>query len=299
LGGPSAYLKISEGCSQRCTFCVIPSLRGPMRSRSVEELVDEAQALARRGVREINLIGQDTTAFGRDSEGKERLPDLLDALDRVDGLEWIRLLYLYPARVGDRLIETIRNAEHICKYVDVPLQHVDNRVLRTMGRGTSERTVRELLERLRAGIPGVTIRTTLLVGFPGETERAFQKLVDFVEENRFERLGVFAFSAEEGTAAALLPQQIPLEVRQDRREVLMEIQSRIHREHNEALLGCRLPVLVEGMTEGPLLVGRTEGQAPEVDGQVIIDGDVAQPGNLLTIEVVGVDGYDLVGKAGF
>jgi ribosomal protein S12 methylthiotransferase len=293
--GPSAYVKVGEGCSQRCSFCVIPDIRGPLRTRPIAEIVTEVQALVQRGVREVNLVGQDTTAFGRDRPGRERLPDLLRALDAVDGLTWIRLLYAYPARLSDRLIETMAGCGKVCAYLDIPLQHVDGGVLRAMGRGTSERTVRRVVQRLRDGIPGLTLRTTFLVGFPGESESAFARLMDFVAQSRFERVGVFAFSAEEGTVAAGLDGQLSMATAQARRNALMELQQGIHLEHNEALVGTRQTVLVDGYDEGPLLVGRTAAQAPEVDGQVILDGGTADAGELVEVEVVGVSGYDLVG----
>ena len=293
--GPSVYVKVGEGCSQRCSFCVIPDIRGPLRTRPIAEIVAEVEALVQRGVREVNLVGQDTTAFGRDRPGRERLPDLLRALDGVDGLTWIRLLYAYPARLSDRLIETMADSEKVCAYLDIPLQHVDDGILRAMARGTSERTVRSVVQRLRDGIPGVTLRTTFLVGFPGESEAAFARLMDFVAQTRFERLGVFAFSAEEGTVAAGLDGQLPAETAQARRDALMELQQGIHLEHNESLVGRHETVLVEGYDDGPLLVGRTAAQAPEVDGQVILDGGTADAGDLVEVEVVGVSGYDLVG----
>ncbi len=293
--GPSAYVKVGEGCSQRCSFCVIPDIRGPLRTRPIAEIVGEVEALVDRGVREVNLVGQDTTAFGRDRPGRERLPDLLQALDGVDGLAWIRLLYAYPARLSDRLVETMAGCQKVCAYLDIPLQHVDDGILRAMGRGTSERTVRGVVQRLRDGIPGLTLRTTFLVGFPGESEAAFAKLMDFVARSRFERVGVFAFSPEEGTAAAALEDQLPPELAQERRAALMELQQQIHLDHNEALVGRREAVLVEGYDDGPLLVGRTAAQAPEVDGQVILDGGTADAGELVEVEVVGVSGYDLVG----
>jgi len=294
--GPSAYVKVGEGCSQRCSFCVIPDIRGPLRTRPIADIVTEVEQLADRGVREVNLVGQDTTAFGRDRPGRERLPDLLQALDRVSGVTWIRLLYAYPARLSDRLIQTMADCERVCAYLDIPLQHVDDGVLRGMARGTSERTVRRVVRRLRDGIPGLTLRTTFLVGFPGESGAAFGRLMDFVEEARFERVGVFAFSAEEGTPAATLGGQVPAAEREARRDALMELQQGIHLEHNQSLVGTAQTVLVEGFDEGPLLVGRTAAQAPEVDGQVILDGSEADAGEFVDVDVVGVSGYDLVGE---
>ena len=293
--GASAYVKVGEGCSQKCSFCIIPKLRGPLRTRPIAEIVDEVSALSSAGIREVNLVGQDTTAFGRDRSGKERLADLLLALDRVEGLDWIRVLYAYPARLSDRLIEAIATCDRVCNYLDIPLQHVDEAVLRSMGRGTSERTVREVVRRLRRGIPQLTLRSTFLVGFPGETDDAFQRLRDFVEECRFERVGVFAYSAEEGTPAASMDGQVPQDVAHARREELLALQSTIHREHNQGLVGTRCKVLVEGLADGLLRVGRTSAQAPEVDGVVILDGGGAEAGEMVEVEVTGCDGYDLVG----
>jgi len=293
--GPSAYVKVGEGCSQRCSFCIIPKLRGPLRTRPIEEIAAEVTALVSDGVREVNLVGQDTTAFGRDRAGNERLADLLLALDGVEGLDWIRVLYAYPARLSDRLIEVIAASERVCNYLDIPLQHVDDAILRSMGRGTSERAVRDVVRRLRSGIPALTLRTTFLVGFPGETESAFERLRDFLEEIRFERVGVFAFSAEEGTAAATMDGQVPAELAEARRDELLALQADIHREHNEALIGSRQKVLVEGLVDGPLVVGRTAGQAPEVDGVVILDDSDVQSSEMVEVEVTGCDDYDLVG----
>ena len=293
--GASAYVKVGEGCSQTCSFCIIPKLRGPLRTRPIAEIVDEVSTLALAGVREVNLVGQDTTAYGRDRDGDERLADLLLALDRVEGIDWIRVLYAYPARLSDRLIEAIAVSDHVCKYLDIPLQHVDDAVLRAMGRGTSERTVREVVHRLRRGIPQLTLRSTFIVGFPGETEDAFGRLRDFVEECRFERVGIFAYSAEEGTPAATMDAQVPGEVGRARREELLTLQSVIHREHNLSLVGTRHKVLVEGLADGPLRVGRTAAQAPEVDGVVILDGGEAEAGEMVEVEVTGCDGCDLVG----
>jgi len=293
--GASAYVKVGEGCSQECSFCIIPRLRGPLRTRPIAEIVDEVSTLAVRGVREVNLVGQDTTAFGRDRAGHERLADLLRALDRVEGIDWLRVLYAYPARLSDRLIEVIASSERVCNYLDIPLQHVDDAVLRAMGRGTSERTVRGVVERLRRGIPGLTLRTTFLVGFPGETEEAYRRLRDFVEECRFERVGVFAYSAEEGTVAATMDGQVPAEVARARRDDLLQLQSSIHERHNRDLVGTKQRVLVDGMVDGPLLVGRTSAQAPEVDGVVILDGGELEIGEMVEVEMTGWDGYDLIG----
>lgn len=294
--GPSAYLKIAEGCSQSCSFCIIPALRGPLRSRTIDDVVREARSLVRTGVREINLLAQDTTAFGRDRPGRERLADLLYALGEIEDLAWIRLLYAYPARFGDRLIRAIDGIDRVCPYVDIPLQHVDDRVLRGMGRGTSEGAVRGLVGRMRRGIRDLALRTTLLVGFPGETDRAFRSLMDFVAEVRFERLGAFAFSPEEGTPAAEMPDQVSREERTERLEALLALQSTILEENARASVGQVRPVLVEGLVEGPLLVGRTRRQAPEVDGKVIVDGAEVQPGAILPVRITGVDGADRVGE---
>jgi ribosomal protein S12 methylthiotransferase len=298
LPSHTAYLKISEGCDNACAFCIIPRLRGPQRSRPLEDVVAEAEALARGGVLELSLVAQDLTAYGTDLPGRPRLHALLRALARVDGVRWIRLHYAYPRDVPAALVETIADEPTIVKYLDMPLQHSSDRLLRAMKRGRDAPFLRRLLARLRARVPGIALRTSLIVGLPGETARDFEGLVRFVEEERFERLGVFEYSAEEGTAAAEMPGQVPQKVKRARFERLMELQQRISREHQRAMIGRRLEVLVEGRAEETehLLAGRHAQQAPEIDGLTYLNEGVAYPGEIVTVEVTDASDYDLVGR---
>lgn len=294
----TAYVRIAEGCSRSCSFCAIPGIRGDQRSRAAAAIEAEVRALIAAGTVEVNLIAQDLTAWGDDRREGEDLAALLRRLARVPDLRWLRLLYGYPNRFPDHLLRVIAEEPAICKYVDVPVQHVDDRLLRAMRRGTSGAEVRSLVERLRAAIPGVVLRTSLIVGFPGEDDAAFERLRAFVAEARFERLGVFTYSREEGTAAAGLAGEVPAEVAEARREELMELQRRISREQNEALVGTVLPVLVEGLSDESdlLLQGRAVGQAPEVDGVTYLNEGTAQPGEIRDVEIVQAGDYDLVGR---
>jgi ribosomal protein S12 methylthiotransferase len=298
LPSHTAYLKISEGCDNACAFCIIPKLRGRQRSRPVDDVVAEAEALASRGTIELSLVAQDLTAYGSDLPGRPRLHALLRALAKVDGLRWIRLHYAYPRDVPAALVETIAGEPKIVKYLDMPLQHSSDRLLRTMRRGRDSLFLRRLLARLRARVPGIALRTSLIVGLPGETRRDFEDLVRFVEEQRFERLGVFEFSAEEGTPAADMAGQVPQRVRRARFERIMEIQQRISREHQRATIGRRLEVLVEGRAEETehLLAGRHAQQAPEIDGLTYVNDGIAYPGEIVTVEVTDASDYDLVGR---
>ncbi len=298
LPSHTAYLKISEGCDNACAFCIIPKLRGPQRSRPVEDVVAEAEALARQGTIEVSLVAQDLTAYGMDLPGRPRLHQLLRALARVDGLRWIRLHYAYPRDVPEALVDAIADEPRIVKYLDMPLQHSSDRLLRAMKRGRDSVFLRALLARLRARIPGLALRTSLIVGLPGETEADFEDLLRFVEEQRFERLGVFEFSAEDGTAAAEMARQVPDEVKRARFERVMEIQQRISREHQRAMIGRKLEVLVEGRAEETehLLAGRHAQQAPEIDGLTYVNEGVAYPGEIVTVEITDASEYDLVGR---
>ncbi|MBN95306.1 MAG: 30S ribosomal protein S12 methylthiotransferase RimO [Deltaproteobacteria bacterium] len=296
----SAYLKILEGCPQRCTFCIIPRLRGDLMSRPLEVVVDEARALAGAGVKELNLVGQDSNSWGRDLPGKPTLDDLLVALDSVDSIQWVRLLYSYPAKFPDRLIDTLTGLQSFVPYIDMPLQHISDPILKAMRRGVNGERTRRLLDKLRGRLPGLSIRTGFIVGFPGETEAHFDELCDFVREQRFDNVGVFEFSPQEETPASQLPDQIPEEVRAERREALMLLQQEIHLQKNEERVGTVEDVLIEGVhPETELLwVGRTRGQAPEVDGQVLIaDPGTAQFGDIVPMTVTEAAGYDLVAEA--
>ncbi len=294
--GPSAYLKVAEGCSRPCTFCVIPRFRGRFRSRPLDVVIEEAQALAAAGVREVNLLAQEITSYGRDLGGDHTLAGLLRTLNEATELAWIRVLYNYPRGVTDELLDAYRELPRVCKYVDMPLQHVATPVLTAMRRGIDEAGTRELISRIKRKIPGCALRTTMLVGFPGESDADFERLLDFVEETRFARLGGFVFSPEENSIAARLPDQVPLELARERMARLLALQERIMDEENRALIGTRAEVLVEGLTPEGLLRGRTRLQAPEVDGEVFLDETEAAPGEIIPCEIVGTDGVDLVAR---
>jgi len=293
----TAYLKISEGCDNACAFCIIPTLRGAQRSRPMEDILAEAKQLADQGVAELNLVAQDLTAYGHDLPGKPKLHELLKALSVVD-VKWIRLHYAYPRVFPDELIDVMANEPKIAKYLDMPLQHASDKLLRSMKRGRDSVFLTELLAKIRARVPGLSFRTSMIVGLPGETEEDFELLKEFVKAQRFERLGVFQYSDEEGTAAFALPDKVPAQVIERRWREVMAIQKRINREQNKKLIGTRLEVLVEGPSEESehLLVGRHAGQAPEIDGQVYINEGMAYPGEFVTVEVTEAHDYDLVAK---
>ena len=308
----TAFVKIAEGCDHTCSFCAIPAFRGAFRSRPAEDVVAEVSRLARQGVREINLIAQDSSHYGRDRGDGAGLAGLLGRLDAVDGVRWIRVHYLYPNTVTDRLIEAMADRPRVVKYVDMPLQHAHPETLRRMRRGGSSSDHLALLARFRDAMPSVALRTTLIVGFPGESEEEFDALLEFVEAARFDHMGAFTYSHEESTTAGALEDDVPREVKEERRERLMTLQQRIAVEKNAARVGTSLEVLVEGAhpeTEH-LLVGRTCGQAPDVDGQILINdgfvvdasaGDTrlvahARPGSFATVECTETAGYDLVGR---
>jgi len=293
----TAYVKISEGCDNACAFCIIPTLRGGQRSRPIADIVAEARQLADQGVREINLIAQDLTAYGHDLPGKPKLHQLLRELCQVD-VRWIRLHYAYPRVFTDELIEVMATEKKVAKYLDMPLQHASDKLLLSMKRGRDSKFLKELLTKLRARVPGLVMRTSMIVGLPGETEEDFEMLKEFVKEQRFERLGVFQYSDEEGTAAYDYENKVPQKLIERRWREVMAIQKRINREQNKKLVGRRIEVLVEGTPpeSNDLLVGRHEGQAPEIDGQVYINDGLAYPGEFVTVEVTEAHDYDLVGK---
>ncbi len=297
MPGYTAYLKISEGCDNKCAFCIIPKLRGLQRSRPIDDVVREAKQLAGQGVQELNLVAQDLTAYGHDLPGQPKLHHLLEALVKVD-VRWIRLHYAYPRVFPDELIDVIAREPKIAKYLDMPLQHASDRLLKSMKRGRESGFLKQLVGKIRARVPGLVFRTSLIVGLPGETEADFELLKDFVRELRFERLGVFQYSDEEGTAAYEMEGKVPRRTIERRWRELMAIQKRIAREQNKKLVGQRVEVLVEGVSPESehLLVGRTQGQAPEIDGQVYINEGLAYPGELVTVEVTEAHDYDLVGK---
>ncbi|OFW02524.1 MAG: ribosomal protein S12 methylthiotransferase RimO [Acidobacteria bacterium RIFCSPLOWO2_02_FULL_68_18] len=296
-----AYVKIAEGCDYTCAFCIIPRLRGRYRSRPADEIVREAAHLASLGVKELLLVSQDTTFYGIDRGERGALARLLRALDRIDGLEWIRLLYLYPTTIGDEILEAIGESGKVCRYIDLPLQHASDRVLARMKRPGTRAAYERLLERIRTRLPGVTLRTTFIVGFPGETERDVADLLGFVEAVRFDHVGVFTYSHEDGTAAHALSDDVPAPVKRDRRGRLMRAQERIVTRAQQARVGSHARLLVDGPTTEHELVlrGRLEGQAPDIDSLVYLtecDPAGIAPGTFLDVELVGHRGYDLVAR---
>jgi ribosomal protein S12 methylthiotransferase len=294
----TAYLKIAEGCSNCCSYCVIPSLRGAFRSRPMERLLREAEELVKGGVREINLIAQDITVFGNDLKGGESLDSLIGGLVKLEGLSWIRLLYAYPDGISDGLIRLIRDEEKVCKYLDVPLQHISDPVLKRMNRRGSETEIRALIEKLRTEIPGITLRTSFIVGFPGETDEDFKKLLHFVEEAQFDRMGVFCYSREEGTPAAAMPDQVSERIKRERYRKLMKAQARVSFKRNRCLINSTELAIIEGYSEETelLLKGRTSRQAPDIDGQVYITAGNANIGDIVTLRITDSSDYDLIGE---
>ncbi len=293
--GVSTYVKIAEGCSNRCSYCTIPAIRGDFRSRTVESVAKEVEGLAIEGIKEINLIAQDTTSYGRDLDG-DGLFSLLRRLVGIDGLEWIRLLYLYPSRVTDELISLIRDEERIVKYLDIPIQHINTRILEAMNRPYTRKDVERLIEKVRKAIPGVVLRTSLIVGFPGEGEREFKELLSFVKDTCFERLGVFRYSREEDTPAWGMEGHLSESIKHERFERIMEAQSSISLGHNRKLIGTTLRVLVEEMDDQGIR-GRWEGQAPDVDGIThITEGNGLCPGRFVSIKVTDAWEYDIAGR---
>jgi ribosomal protein S12 methylthiotransferase len=294
-----SYVKISEGCSHICSFCTIPAIRGRLKSRMKDSVVREVEAFVSEGVKEFNLIAQDLNEFGRDLKDGTNLAGLLEALDGIRGDFWLRPLYMYPLEFNDRLIDTIRDARHVVKYADMPLQHISERILLSMKRGSPSRYVRQLLSKLKTKIPEIALRTTFIVGYPGETETEFQELCDFVSEVEFDRVGVFKFSIEEGTAAATLPDQIGQEIKEERYARLMEIQQKISRKRNKALVGRTMTALCEGpMPESPgFLKARLASQAPEIDGMTFLTGKNAKPGEFITAKILKSTDYDLIAEA--
>jgi ribosomal protein S12 methylthiotransferase len=294
-GGPFAYLKIAEGCNHRCAFCAIPMIRGPYRSRPVASVVREAERLLERGVRELNLISQDTTRYGHDLGGRATLPNLLRALGRLGGRFWVRLLYGHPAHVSDELLTTMGEVPQVCRYLDLPVQHSHPAVLRAMGRGGSAAAVHDLPVRLRAALPGVALRTTCLVGYPGETEAQFEALCRYVREARFDHLGVFGYSREEGTPAHGLRPQRRARTIGGRVDRLMRLQRRVVRQHGLERVGQEDTVLLEERAARAGWVGRAASQAPEVDGVVQVAGvpAAARAGQFVRVRYTAPDGYDL------
>ncbi|MBV8268752.1 MAG: 30S ribosomal protein S12 methylthiotransferase RimO [Planctomycetaceae bacterium] len=294
-----AYLKVSEGCDRLCTFCAIPSMRGKHVTKPIEQVIDEARELAADGVRELNLVAQDMTYYGVDLYGRPRLADLLRELDQVEGIDWVRVLYNYPHYFTDELYEVLGSASKVVPYLDIPLQHINDRILKMMNRRHTRAETEAIIARLREGVPGLVLRTTFIVGFPGETEAEFEELLAYVEATRFERLGVFPYSLEPDTPAAKLPGHLPEEVKAERRDRIMAAQQAIAFAFNRGLVGRRLDVLLDGPAPGveDLWVGRTFADAPDVDGVTFVQGRHLEPGDLVACQIIEAEGYDLIARA--
>ncbi|MBQ1396322.1 MAG: 30S ribosomal protein S12 methylthiotransferase RimO [Eubacterium sp.] len=293
----TATIKIAEGCNNRCSYCVIPQIRGNYRSKAMEDVLAEAEDLAAAGCKELILIAQDTAYYGMDLYHKAMLPELLTKLCRVEGIRWIRLMYCYDDRITDELIRVMATEEKICHYIDIPLQHASDRVLKAMRRASDRASIREVLEKLRTAMPDIHIRTTLIVGFPGETEEDYEELVDMVEEEKFARLGVFTYSREEGTAAAEMPDQIDEEEKEIRLDGIMRRQMEISREANLAMIGGCYEVMVDGLDEDGAYLGRTRYDAPDIDNAVIFTSPLAHSaGDIVTVKVTDAFDYDIVGE---
>ena len=297
-GGYYAFLKIAEGCDKRCTYCIIPDLRGSYRSVPMERLIEEAKQLASQGVRELILVAQETTLYGIDLYKKKSLPKLLHELCKIPGIQWIRIQYCYPEEITQELIETIREEEKVCNYLDIPIQHASDRILKRMGRRTNQKQLREMIASLRSQIPDIALRTTLISGFPGETEEDQEEVMRFVDEMEFERLGVFAYSQEEDTPAAEFPDQVPQELKEERRDEIMELQQEISYEKSQSMIGKVLEVMIEGkVADENAYVGRTYMDAPGVDGLIFINTDLdLMSGDFVRAKVTGALEYDLIGE---
>lgn len=296
-GGHYAYLKIAEGCDKHCTYCIIPRIRGRFRSVPMERLVKEAEELAEQGVKELILVAQETTLYGKDIYGEKKLPELLRKLCRIPGLRWIRILYCYPEEITDELIRVIKEEPKVCHYLDMPIQHANDRILKRMGRRTSKQELTEIVEKLRREIPDICLRTTLITGFPGETQDEHEELVDFVDQMEFDRLGVFTYSAEEDTPAAEMPGQIEEEVKRERQAEIMELQQEIAFENAESMVGREVLAMIEGkVADENAYVGRTYRDAPGVDGMIFVEtGEELLSGDFARVKITGALEYDLIG----
>ena len=297
-GGYYEYLKIAEGCDKHCTYCIIPSIRGSYRSVPMEKLISQAEELAEQGVKELILVAQETTLYGKDLYGEKSLHLLLKKLCQIPGIYWIRILYCYPEEIYPELIDTIRTEKKICHYLDLPIQHASDRILKKMGRRTTKQQLKDIVGELRRNIPDIMLRTTLITGFPGETADDHEELMEFVNEMEFERLGVFTYSPEENTPAALMENQIEEEVKENRKEELMELQQEISLDNGEKLIGKTLTVMVEGkVADENAYVGRTYGDAPGIDGYIFINtGELLMSGDFVRVKVTGALEYDLIGE---
>ena len=294
----TAYLKIAEGCSNRCAFCIIPKMRGPMRSRSPESILAEAENLAQRGVKEFNIISQDTTMYGFDLAMKNGLERLLKGMAKIDGVEWMRLLYCYPTFLNSDIIDYIASEKKVCRYIDVPLQHTHDEMLKSMKRQETEGGVRKMIDELRLKIPGIALRTTFITGFPGETDEHFKHMLRFIGDMQFNHVGIFTYSDEEGTTAFDYPDRVPEEVKEERKNILMEFQKEIALRKNREKVGQIESVLVEGFDaqENYIMTGRLASQAPDIDGQVILEKCEAEPGEILPMRIIATADYDLVAE---
>ena len=294
-----AYLKIGEGCSNRCTYCAIPYIRGPFVSRKKDEIIEEAKILAKQGIKEIIVIAQDTTKYGKDIYGEPKLAELLDELSKIEEIKWIRFLYAYPEGITDKLIETVKNNEKICKYFDIPIQHISDNVLKKMNRRTTKNEITNLIQKIRKEIPEVILRTSLIVGFPGETESEFEELREFVEQAKFDKLGAFQYSKEEGTPAEKLPNQIDEKIKKVRYNKIMRLQQKISNEKLKENIWKEYETLVEDITfDGKYLVGRTKNDVPDIDGLVYIENNNNEEkiNKFVNVKITDVSGYDLIGK---
>ena len=296
-GGHFGYLKIAEGCDKHCTYCIIPKLRGKFRSVPMERLIAQAEDMAEQGVKELILVAQETTVYGKDLYGKKSLHILLKKLCEIRGIRWIRILYCYPEEIYDELIETIRDEKKICHYLDIPIQHASDRILKRMGRRTSKQELIDIVGKLRKEIPDIALRTTLITGFPGETEEDHEELKEFVDEMEFDRLGVFTYSPEENTPAAEMADQVLEEVKEERRDELMELQQEISYDRGQDRIGQELLVMIEGkVADESAYIGRTYGDAPKVDGYIFVQtGELLMTGDFAKVRVTGALEYDLIG----
>ena len=291
-----AYIKISEGCDKHCTYCIIPKLRGKQKSRKIEDIVAEAKNLAQNGVKELVVIAQDSTMYGSDIYGEARLPQLLEELAQIEGLKWIRIMYSYPESITKELVDVIKRHDNICSYFDMPIQHASNRILKLMNRQTTQEELLAKINMIRTAIPDAVLRTTLITGFPGETEEDFQELVKFVKEVKFDKLGVFPYSREEGTAADLLPNHLEQEVKEERRDIIMMVQQGISEEINLQKVGKVYEVLIEEQIEDKVYVGRTQYDAEEIDSIVYVKSHTKlQPGDFVNVKITSALEYDLMG----
>ena len=297
-GGHFAYLKIAEGCDKHCTYCIIPKIRGNFRSVPMERILKEAEELVEQGVKELILVAQETTLYGKDIYGEKSLPKLLRELCKIPGLRWVRILYCYPEEITDELIQVIKEEDKICKYLDLPIQHASDVILKRMGRRTSKAQLIEIVEKLRREIPEIALRTTLITGFPGETEEQHEELMEFVDQMEFDRLGVFTYSPEEDTPAAVMPDQIDEEIKEDRQADLMELQQEIAFDLAEDMIGREVLVMIEGkVADENVYVGRTYKDAPNVDGLIFVEsGEELMSGDFAMVKVTGAQEYDLIGE---